>query len=145
MSYSLVAAFAWMILANVLAMIPSNDHHWRRAFFLIAIGVPLLGWVTYETGPWMGLLCLAAGASVLRWPLYFLGRWLKRRLGFGPDGARSVIQAEPADRAGVFGPCLSSSSSSAASSGSRRGSTSDATATGRSSRSWRCSCWGRSC
>jgi hypothetical protein len=36
---------------------------------LIATGIPLLGYVTWQTGPVWGLICLAAGASVLRWPL----------------------------------------------------------------------------
>ncbi|MEP3347858.1 MAG: DUF2484 family protein [Litoreibacter sp.] len=79
MNMSLIAAFVWVIAANVLAMLPSNDNLWRRAYVLIAIGVPLLGWVTYENGPWIGLLCLAAGFSILRWPLRYLGRWVKRK------------------------------------------------------------------
>ncbi|RLJ59053.1 uncharacterized protein DUF2484 [Litoreibacter meonggei] len=79
MSLSLVAAFVWVIAANLLAMLPSNDNLWRRAYILIAIGVPLLGWVTFENGPWIGLICLAAGVSVLRWPVRYLGRWMKRK------------------------------------------------------------------
>ncbi|EPX81241.1 UDP-N-acetylenolpyruvoylglucosamine reductase [Litoreibacter arenae DSM 19593] len=64
----------------MLAMLPSRDNHWRRAYALIAIGVPLLGWVTYENGPLVGLICLAAGASMLRWPLRYLARHVSRRL-----------------------------------------------------------------
>jgi hypothetical protein len=48
---------------------------------LIAIGVPLLGWTTYEAGPYVGLALLAAGASILRWPVVFFWRWLRGRLG----------------------------------------------------------------
>jgi hypothetical protein len=44
MSGSLAVAFLWLVLANVIAMFPSRDHHWRSAYALIAIGVPLLGW-----------------------------------------------------------------------------------------------------
>lgn len=79
MSMSLVCAAIWLIAANVLAMIPSKDNHWRRAYILIAIGVPIVGWVTAENGPWIALLVLAAGMSVLRWPVIYLGRWLKRQ------------------------------------------------------------------
>ena len=79
MSLSLVAACVWIVLANVLALIPSKDNHWSRAYVLIAIGIPILGWVTYQNGPWVGLLCLAAGASVLRWPVFFLFRWIRER------------------------------------------------------------------
>jgi len=46
---------------------------------LIAAGVPLLGYVTYENGPWVGLLVLAAGSSMLRWPVIYLGRWIRRK------------------------------------------------------------------
>ncbi|MBM1219484.1 DUF2484 family protein [Ponticoccus sp. SC2-23] len=81
MSLSLILALSWLILANILALIPSRDNHWRRAYLLIAIGVPLIGFVTYQNGPWVGLALLAAGASVLRWPVIYLGRWLRARLG----------------------------------------------------------------
>lgn len=77
---SLLSAFLWLILANVLAMFPSRDHHWRAAYGLIALGIPILGWVTFENGPVWGLLVLAGGASILRWPLIYLWRWLRRQV-----------------------------------------------------------------
>lgn len=80
MTAPLVLAFLWLIAANVAAMLPSRDHHWRRAYVLIALGIPLLGWATWVHGPVVGLILLAAGGSVLRWPLLFLGRWLRNRL-----------------------------------------------------------------
>jgi len=79
MSLSLILACLWALVANLLAMTPSKDHHWRNAYILIAIGIPLLGFVTYQNGPWIGLLVLAAGMSILRWPLIYLGRWLRKR------------------------------------------------------------------
>ena len=80
MTLSLILAAIWAIAANVLAMTPSKDNHWRRAYVLIAVGIPILGYVTYENGPWYGLAVLLAGMSVLRWPLIYLTRWL-RQLG----------------------------------------------------------------
>ncbi|MFD1157453.1 DUF2484 family protein [Roseovarius aestuarii] len=77
MSLSLILACIWALLANVLAMIPSRDNHWRRAYFLIAVGVPILGYVTYENGPLLGFLVLLAGMSILRWPLIYFGRWVR--------------------------------------------------------------------
>ncbi len=73
----LVAALVWLVGANVIAMLPSRDHHWRAAYGLIAVGIPILGWVTYANGPLWGLLLLAAGVSVLRWPLIHLWRWAR--------------------------------------------------------------------
>lgn len=79
MILSLSLAFLWLIAANVIAMFPSRDQHWRNAYALIAIGIPILGWVTWTHGAIVGLLVLAGAASVLRWPLIHLWRWLKRR------------------------------------------------------------------
>ena len=79
MSLSLILACVWALAANILAMTPSKDYHWRNAYILIAIGIPILGFVVWQNGPWIGLLVLVAAMSVLRWPVIYLGRWVKRR------------------------------------------------------------------
>jgi len=81
MSLSIVLTCLWAISANVLAMLPSSDNLWRRAYALIAVGIPILGLVTWQHGPWLGLLVLAAGMSMLRWPVIYLGRWIRRKFG----------------------------------------------------------------
>jgi len=86
MSVPLILACVWFVTANVMAMLPSRDDHWARAYALIILGVPLLGWLTVENGPVMGLLALAAGASILRWPVIVLARRL-RALAGRPDKA----------------------------------------------------------
>ena len=73
----------WVVLAFILSVIPSTDNHWRRAYILIAIGVPILIWLTWQEGLWMGLLGLFVGGLVLRWPVYFLWRWLQELLKGG--------------------------------------------------------------
>ena len=65
-------------------MFPSRDHHWTNAYVLIAIGIPILGWVTYVHGPIWGLFFLGCGASVLRWPLILVWRWLRIKAGLSP-------------------------------------------------------------
>lgn len=80
MSISLVLACVWALVANVLAMTPSKDYHWRNAYILIGIGIPLLGFVTLENGPLVGLVILIAAMSVLRWPVVYLSRWIKSRV-----------------------------------------------------------------
>lgn len=79
MTLSLILAALWALIANVLAMLPSRDRHWRHAYVLIACGIPILGYATYENGPWIGLALLVAGMSVLRWPLIYLARWVQRK------------------------------------------------------------------
>ncbi|WP_278921036.1 MULTISPECIES: DUF2484 family protein [Pseudophaeobacter] len=91
MTVSLTLAALWALLANLLAMLPSRDNHWRRAYFLLATGIPLLGYVTYENGPWWGLAVFLAGMSLLRWPVIYLLRWL----GIAPS--RDTVAAEEVD------------------------------------------------
>lgn len=79
MSWSIIAALVWVVVANVTALFPSKKNHWPAAYVLILIGIPILGWLTYENGPWIGLIALAAGISVLRWPVRYLGRWIYKR------------------------------------------------------------------
>ncbi|MEO9682794.1 MAG: DUF2484 family protein [Tateyamaria sp.] len=80
MSISIILACLWALIANVMAMFPSKDNHWTNAYWLIGIGIPILGYVTWQHGPLAGLLVLAAGMSVLRWPVIYLSRWIKSRL-----------------------------------------------------------------
>jgi hypothetical protein len=80
MSISLVLACVWALVANVLAMTPSKDYHWRNAYILIGIGISLLGFVTWQNGPLVGLVVLVAAMSVLRWPVVYLSRWIKSRV-----------------------------------------------------------------
>lgn len=78
MNWPVAAACLWLILANVIAMFPSRDHHWRNAYALIVVGLPLVVWVGISVGWLLAAVFLGAGASVLRWPVIFLGRWLRR-------------------------------------------------------------------
>lgn len=78
---SLVAGLLWLVVANVTGMLPSRDYHWRNAYRLIAVGVPLLVWLVYQNGIWWGLAFLIAAGSVLRWPLRYLLRWIRARVG----------------------------------------------------------------
>ena len=74
----MIATFFWLLLANVLAMLPSKDNNWFRAYVLIALGLPLLVWVWWENGNLIALLALAGGMSVLRWPVRYLLAWVGR-------------------------------------------------------------------
>jgi membrane protein DedA with SNARE-associated domain len=79
MPLSLTLASLWGLTACLLGLCPSR-FHWPAASVLIATGIPLLGFVTMQMGPWWGLALMAAGVSVLRWPVFYAGRWLRRRV-----------------------------------------------------------------
>lgn len=76
---ALLAAGIWVLAATAIALLPRR-FHWPGAVGLILTGVPLIGWLTWVHGPLAGLIALAAGASVLRWPLFYLGHWLRRKV-----------------------------------------------------------------
>jgi hypothetical protein len=78
---ALVAGLVWLVAANLIGILPSKDHHWRNAYGLIAVGVPLLIWLICENGSWWGLAFVIAAGSVLRWPLRYLWRWIRARVG----------------------------------------------------------------
>jgi hypothetical protein len=77
---SITLACIWVVVACIGAMFPSKKSHWPFAYGLIAIGIPVLGFVTYQNGPWVGLAAMLAGASILRWPVRYLWRWMRQRL-----------------------------------------------------------------
>ena len=80
MNISLVLTCFWALVANVLAMTPSKNYDWRNAHILIGIGIPLLGFVTFENGPSIGLVVLIAAMSMLLWPFVNLSRRIKSRV-----------------------------------------------------------------
>lgn len=77
----LTLGLIWLIVANLTAMVPTRDHHWRAAYCLMTLGLPLLIWIELTHGPLIATAYLAAGASILRWPLYFAWRWVKGLVG----------------------------------------------------------------
>lgn len=86
MTLSLTLACCWVLLANAIAMFPSRRNHWPAAYALIALGIPLVGYVTWQNGPVWGMSVLIMGASMLRWPVIYLGRWCARKMhGKGPS------------------------------------------------------------
>ena len=71
MTLSLAFAFGWLVVANVTGMFPSKYRHWPQAYAMIALGLPLLGWVFWENGAVIGGLVMLGACSILRWPVRF--------------------------------------------------------------------------
>ena len=80
MTLPLVLCLVWLVAANLIGMLPSRDLHWRAAYGLITIGLPLLVWLVWSGGWVASLLIALAAGSVLRWPLIYLARWLRCKL-----------------------------------------------------------------
>nr|WP_214649965.1 DUF2484 family protein [Palleronia pontilimi] len=76
----MVAAFAWLAGANVIAMLPSKRQHWPSAYALMAVGAPLAAWLWLTVGLLAAGLFMLAAASVLRWPVVYAARWVRARL-----------------------------------------------------------------
>lgn len=75
-----ILACLWLIAANLIAVFPSRDHHWRAAYGLMTLGLPLTIWLCATHGALPTTLFLLAAASILRWPLRFALRWVVAQL-----------------------------------------------------------------
>lgn len=82
MSLSLILALVWLVVVNVRGMFPSRDHHWRFAYFMMALGAPILGFVWWEHDIWYALGVLFLASWVMRWPVIYGLRWVRRKLGW---------------------------------------------------------------
>ena len=59
MTASLILTCLWFVAANIGAILPSRRGHWPLAWGLIATGIPILGFVCLQHGPWIALLIMA--------------------------------------------------------------------------------------
>lgn len=89
MPASLILACIWALSACLAAMGPRSIQ-WPVAWVLIATGIPLLGWVTYQSGPFWGVVVFVGGASILRWPLKRAGHHLRRAVS-GPASSEDEL------------------------------------------------------
>ena len=81
MSLSFIAALIWMIVVNLRAMFPSKDNHWKFAYAMIAIGLPILIWIYLDHGLLLAIILLLGAMWVMRWPVIYLSRWIRRQVG----------------------------------------------------------------
>lgn len=77
---SLTLFCLWIVTAAAVALMPGK-YHWRGAYGLIAVLVPLVCYIWWELGLWYAAGAVVAALSILRWPVRFALRWLRTRLG----------------------------------------------------------------
>jgi hypothetical protein len=73
---ALVALCLWVVSAWLLMISTTAKQSWPAAYGLIAVGLPLLGWLWLEGGPLQAALGLIVMGGVLRWPLRYAWRWI---------------------------------------------------------------------
>ena len=81
MNIQFFAICIWVVVAFVATLFPTKNSHWRRAYVLMGIAAPLLVWIIWTGGIWYGVLFALVAASVFRWPLIYLYRWLWKQIG----------------------------------------------------------------
>lgn len=78
--YAFIAACLWVLIAWVLSIVLTAKQSWPAAYGLIAIGIPILIWLGISMGWTAAGVGFVVGCVVLRWPVIYAGRWIKRRL-----------------------------------------------------------------
>lgn len=69
MIWSLVAFVLWLLATTLTARVSCPTRQGRAAIGLVIAGIPLLGWITWLSGPIWGGLALVIGCIVLRLPI----------------------------------------------------------------------------
>ena len=82
--WSLLAAALWVLAISAIGLAPQRFHK-PLGLPMLALFLPLVAWVAWDTGRWWALALLAGGLSIFRHPLRWAGRRLARRFGLLKD------------------------------------------------------------
>lgn len=77
---ALIALCLWVVLAWLLQTLLTARQSWPAAYGLIALGVPVVVWLGRSGGWIWGAVGAGVMLLVLRWPVIYLGRWLRGKL-----------------------------------------------------------------
>ena len=67
MTLALALMALWAVTASLLPLLVPPPGRQRAVWALVALGIPLVGLLTWQHGPWVGMLVLGAGVVLLRW------------------------------------------------------------------------------
>lgn len=79
MTVPVILAGLWIIAASIIAFLPRRFHKPGALYLLIPTALVLLPWLYASNGPLVGTLFLTGFGSILRWPVYFLGKFVSRK------------------------------------------------------------------
>ncbi len=79
MTTPVILAGFWIVAASIIAFLPQTFHKPFALYLLIPTVIVLLPWIYAAEGPLVGTLFLIGFCSILRWPVYFLGKFVIRR------------------------------------------------------------------
>jgi hypothetical protein len=77
---AIVFAAIWIVMGTVVALLPRRFHP-PGALVLLILLVPLLPFLWIAGNPFLAVMFVAGVASILRWPLFYIGRAMARRVG----------------------------------------------------------------
>lgn len=84
-------ALLWLIAANLIAVLPTRDDHWRAAFLLMALGLPVALWLFHTHGALWTAAFL--GVSVVALPLLGVSSLAALTAGTVLFGGKKVVEA----------------------------------------------------
>ena len=77
---AIVLAAVWIAMGSFVALMP-RAYHPPSALLLLVLLVPLLPYLWIGGHPVLALGFALGVGSILRWPFYYIGRAVLRRLG----------------------------------------------------------------
>lgn len=78
MKTAVILLALWIVAATIIGLLPRRFHK-PGAIPLMILLIPLVPLVWIKVNPFIAVMFLLGVASILRWPLYFFGRWCNRQ------------------------------------------------------------------
>jgi len=79
MLVAVICALLWIGIATIVALCP-RAYHPPGAFMLMLLLFPLIPFLWIAANPFVAVMFTLGVCSILRWPLYYIGRELRSLL-----------------------------------------------------------------
>ncbi len=78
--WSALLAGLWVLGGAIVAMSNTRYHGVFAVFLFIPSALVIVPWLAFDYGFWAALVALVGVCSMLRWPLYYVGKYLRSRV-----------------------------------------------------------------